>query len=37
MVNNEFVLADISSARGIVGAYPEDQTARTLTVKGKFH
>ena len=26
----------ITSGRGIVGAYPEDQTARALTVKESF-
>ena len=36
-LNNELVLADISSARGIVSVYPEDETARALTDKGKFH
>jgi len=36
-LSNELLPADITSARGIVGAYPEDQTARALTAKGKFH
>ena len=34
-LNNELLPAE--SARGIVGASPEDQTAYSLTVKGKFH